>query len=355
VRRNELGKQTQLALFRGHGADAGTHISNSELVDAHDVYLGGADVEFAYNWLNDINDEALLVDAVPTENLQVHDNVITKSRSAISFAGARRGDRHFFFRNLIDLRTPIASHRPRCPGDTAVWQRGHLLKSNGPDGPYDLFHNTVLVAGQEDGAASFTHYRNALGGRRRSFNNIFVAVNDTVMSDKSVAILPRPAFPGPTDGNDYVRVGRATKPAFRVLRSGKRGLPFDDLAALRASDYFTMSKGQYAPGYERNSIEGAPGFRRLGADGAPRSTDDLRVTAGSRAALGGVALPADLRARDTGESGDPRHPGIGRYPPGAAPLRVGVDRRRAFPGAATPGPVPTSGQGCPRPPLPGPR
>jgi hypothetical protein len=353
VRRDELGKQTQLALFRGHGADAGTHIATSELVDAHDVYLGGSDIEFAYNWLNDINDEALLVDDVPTENLKVHDNVITKSLSAISFAGARRGDRHFFFRNLIDLRTPIASHRPRCPGDTAVWKHGHLLKSNGFDGPYDLFHNTVLVADQEDGAASFTHYRNARGERRRSFNNIFVAVNDTLKSDESVALLPRPGFPGPTDGNDYVRVGRATKPAFRVLLDGGDVLDFDDRGALRASDYFTMSKAQYAPGYEHDGIEGAPGFRSFAADGAPRGTDDLRVTAGSPAGRGGVALPVDLRARDSVVSSDPRHPGIGRYPAGAGALRVGVDRRRAFPGSATPGPAPIAGQGCPRRPMPG--
>ena len=52
---------------------------------------------------------------------------------------------------------------------------------------------------------------------RRSFNNIFVAVNPDADSDRTITFLPLPAFPGPTDGNLYFRMGETTGPLFRYL------------------------------------------------------------------------------------------------------------------------------------------
>jgi hypothetical protein len=42
---------------------------------------------------------------------------------------------------------------------------------------------------------------------RRSFNNVFVAVNTVSLREKPISWLPNPTWPAATDGNCYFRTG----------------------------------------------------------------------------------------------------------------------------------------------------
>jgi hypothetical protein len=329
-------------LLLGNPNNTDTEIHHCEFVKAHDLYLIGHNLRFHHNWVHNLNDEGLSVDAVEQDSttfleMQIYQNVIEKTLSSISFAGAHEEGRWSIYRNLIDLRRPTAGYRPRRPGDQEVWRYGHFPKSsnNPPDGPYDLFQNTFLVYAQE-AQASFMHYRTTTGPHaRRSLNNLFLAVNPDAAADRAITFLPSPSFPGPTDGNTYYRIGAATAPLVRYLAYtyngvGYPGGSFATLETLRASPLFTQSQSQYAPGYEANSLEADPQFRRIGADGLFRATDDLRLGDTSPAIGAGVTLPTDLQALDpfAPASGNPD---MGCYPYGSGPLRVGVDGRRSYP------------------------
>lgn len=198
---------------------------------------------------------------------------------------------------------------------------GNTFKSNGEDGPYALFQNTFLVYAQVE-QASYLHRRNLNGSHpRRSFNNIFVAVNPDEHSDKPITLLPSPSFPVQTDGNGYHRIGEATNPRYRYLEYQYDEPPpcplsqdgshtcdqgtFDCLTGcsdpLHGSLLFEQSQSQYAPGYEAHSIESDPQFRTIGADGVFRVTDDLRLrsTSPARAAVLSDFAVADVLHKDT--------------------------------------------------------
>jgi hypothetical protein len=339
---NNLGKQTVRSLTVSGSAASGNTIHHSEFYNAHDLYLGGTDIDFHHNWIHNLNDEGLFLDANQSQNIRIHENVIVKTLSPISFAGGQVAGPFYIYRNLIDVRAPTAGYRPRRPGDTDVWRYGNTFKSNGEDGPYDLFHNTFLVYAQ-GGQASYLHYRNTAAPHlRRSFNNIFVAVNPDADSDRAITFLPGPLFPGPTDGNLYYRKGLATAPLFRYLAYGFQGAafkggsfdclsPFDCPTALHGSQFFFQSQSQYAPGFEANSLEADPQFVSLGADGRFRASDDLRLRSTSPALGAGITLPADLLALDAQVvTPSAFAPDIGAFPLGSGRLAVGVDGRRTY-------------------------
>jgi parallel beta helix pectate lyase-like protein/uncharacterized protein DUF1565 len=352
---NSLGEKTSIALIDGGLNNTGIEMHNCEFLNGHDLYLFGRDVRFHHNWINNLNDEGLFLDKVETRNLHIFQNAITQCLSAISFGGIKLSDKTHIYRNLIDLRRPTAGNRPRFQGDQDVFRFGQLYKSGNKavDGALDLFQNTCLVL-RQDVQASYLHYRETGGTRpRRSFNNIFVAVNPNPESDLSMTFLPPPSFPGPTDGNCYFRIGgHAEKPLLRYLKYEFQDEPFPgrtfaDLEALRgnlkenppASEFFKQSKTQYEPGYEASSIEADPKFRRIGGDGtSPFNSDDFRLQTQSPAKGAGIVLPEDLRVMDTLAPPAPGRPDIGCYQVGKPGLHVGVDGRRHFP-LITPGEI----------------
>jgi Protein of unknown function (DUF1565) len=340
---NNLGKQTMRSLFVPSPLDTDTTIHHCEFHDAHDLYLGGDNVDFHHNWIHDLNDDGLFLDAFGKKKVLVHDNVVLKTLSALSFASDKKGlvedvgGPFYIYRNLIDLRERTAGYRPKVVGDPAVWRYGSAFKSGGEDGPYAVFQNTFLVYGQA-GQASYTHYRNLKGShRRRSFNNIFVSVKPDPESTQAITFVPSPSFPAETDGNSYHRIGQATKPPYRFLPYSFENKDYKDGTfrcldgckteeSLRKGLLFQQSKIQYPPGYEANSIESDPQFQRIGADGIFRKTDDLRLRWRAR----GVTLrDVHLRALDGASPGV--RPDIGVYRLDSGPLRVGVDGRRSYP------------------------
>lgn len=332
---NNLGKQTLRALLLGGNSDIGTEIANCEFLNAHDLYLVGTNLNFHHNWIYNLNDEGIVIDGGLTDNVKIYRNVINKTLSPISFAGTQVGGPRYIYRNLVDVRSPTAGFRPRFTGDKAVWRYGNTFKINPPDGPYDLFQNTFLVYDQE-GQAAYLHFRDTTGiHRRRSLNNIFVAVNPTAGADVAMTFLPPPSFPGTSDGNDYFRMGNAVAPLLRYLTYSFGGVTYS------GRNFQTLEEFRSCPptkplfcqsvNLEAHSISVNPQFRNMGADGVFRATDDLRLADASPALAAGVPLPTDLKPMDpfapaTGA------PDMGCYPRGSAPLRVGVDQRRSFPG-----------------------
>jgi hypothetical protein len=351
---NNLGESTSHSLLFGTQEHSKLAVYNCEFLNGHDLSFFGRGTQFHHNWVHNLNDEALILDADVTVDLHIFQNVITQCLSAISFAGDKTGGQIYVYRNLFDLRRPTAGHRPSLLRDQEVFRFGHFYKSNEKkghkDGPLDFFQNTCLVLRQNE-QVSYSHYHHTRGQHpRRSFNNIFIAVNPDADSDIRFMYLPPPTFPGPTDGNCYFRIGLKTKPPFQVLgytlpddpdnpypgRTFKylESVVESDPEALRPnSDLFKQSKTQYPPGYEANSIEEDPLFSRIAADGTPQSDDDLRLQSNSPARRKGIMLPEqpiNLRVMDPlAPSGT--NPDIGCYQFDQPGLIVGVDGRRHFP------------------------
>jgi hypothetical protein len=354
---NDLAAGTHDFLLAGAANNVDTVIEYCEFVAGHDLALFGQHTTFHHNWVHNLHDDALIVDQAGTTDLQVYQNVITNCLMAISFALERvpsPAESRSVHRNLIDLREPTSSFRPR-PADhlvdgnddtpiDGVYRYGQLYKSNQPDGPMDFFHNTCLVR-RLDGPTGFGLFRAAGPDDqvRRSVNNVFVDVTPliTTSSEYVTAYLPPPNFAGPTDGNCYVQVGPPPRPLLRhkkYVGGPATGAAFDDLAAYRGSPpdflgspHFLASQDLYPPGFERHGVEEKTPFRSLAADGVPQEADDLRLNDASQARDQGI----DPNANDVGIADPFATPGpwhMGCYPPGEiGGLDVGVDGRRRFP------------------------
>jgi hypothetical protein len=316
VRLNTLGKATTNNLFSSRQNASGIQIHHCELVNGHDVSIFGPQMRFHHNWVNNFNDDALFMgsDESDTEEAWIYRNVVTKVLTTLSFASEAPLKQVRIFRNLFDIREPTLGIRPGL-GDGPLRQ-GQFYKSNGLEGPIDLWHNTCLVlnAGAKfvDGLptelnnAGFTHYRafrlgDEVAGARRSLNNIFVAVYPDSGLTKPIAFLPPRSFNGPTDGNIYERVGPedttpdlADEPRFRVTE----GVPaqFADL-----DDYTHV----HDP-WERGGVRADPLFISFdSAGGQPHPDhDDFRPRSktqsqeGSPAKGNAVPMPDDMTAID---------------------------------------------------------
>ena len=198
-------------------------IEYCEFVAGHDLALFGQHTTFHHNWVHNMHDDGLIVDRDGTIGLQVHQNVITNCLMAISFArttDSSLGGSRSVHRNLIDLREPTTSIRPRPDGhlvdgnDDApvdgVYRYGQLYKSNSPDGPMDFFHNTCLVR-RLDGPTGFGLFRGAGEDDkvRRSVDNVFVDVTPSIAEGSGyvTAYLPPPDF-SRADRRQLLRPGR---------------------------------------------------------------------------------------------------------------------------------------------------
>jgi hypothetical protein len=327
-----------LLLGSQSGRDPGTLIEYSEFMNGHDLYLVGTGLRFRHNWIRNLNDEALVLDGYPLFDAHIHDNLIEQSLSGISMAG--QGDQsiggaRYVYRNVFDLREPTAA-RPHNAVDREAWRYGHLFKSNHTDGPIDLFHNTFIVQNQT-GQATYLHLDSRLQIHpRRSFNNIFVAVNADASADTAITYLPDPNVPFATDGNDYFRFGYASKRPYRHLdydcgqpshcpAATYQSLDGPAAPALSQSAYFLHSKSTYTPGFEANGLEVDPQFESFTPE-VPQTTDDFSLSALSPLRRGAVALPGDLAVIDP-YHGTPDAQERGAIPH-AGTLRVGIRGRR---------------------------
>jgi hypothetical protein len=353
---NQLGAMTSTDLLSGASEpnavlDVDTLVDHCEFVDGHDLAVFGQGMRFHHNWIYNMNDEALRLGADTVTDLDVHHNAIMKSLVALNVVtGSAGGPRRIHY-NLIDLREPTAGTRPQPPGhlvdndddkpDDGVFRSGLMYKSEAPDGPMDLFHNTCLVRRRYQADAGFQHYANSLGGLRRSFNNIYIDVEPTPAEPGyATTFLPAPAFHGPTDGNCMCQLGGAIQPLLRHdpydseskhhsknLSSYQAGLTEEGTPC----QHFEDSRDQYPPGFEAEGIDVDPQFRRIDPSGIVQFDDDLRLRAGSLAEQHGVILSDPQVGIDDPSAPPGRRPDIGCFSFDDPGLRVGVDGRRRFP------------------------
>jgi hypothetical protein len=346
---NGVASQTTDTLMSGTATNTATLIEYSEFVNGHDLYLSGSGVRFHHNWVRNLNDDCLFLDApgYGVSDARIYQNVISQCLAAFSMAGEDVGGPKYIYRNVIDLRVPTAGFRPRNAIDRNVWRYGHPFKFRAPDGPFDLFHNTFIVSPQHASdeflQASLLHYRDTPVGapHRRSFNNIFV-VNAFIASDVAVTFLPNPSFQGQTDGNNYFRWGSFAAAPFRIAGycfpaqvpcppgQSRPATQFANLFTLRQSQYFTDSQGVYAPGFEANSLEVDPLFESIAPTGTVGAGDDFRLSIASPLRNAGITLPAELAALDVTVN-PKRNRDIGCCAYRSAPLSVGIDGGRMFP------------------------
>jgi hypothetical protein len=213
VKDNLLGKSTTAPLISTAKPATDIEIHHCEIFNGHDLCMFGHNMRFHHNWINNINDDALFMGSedADTQDALIYRNVITQVLTALSFGSEFPLGQIRIFRNLIDLREPTLGIRPGQRGDNPLRQ-GQFYKSNGLEGKIDWWHNTCLVMNAGTILAGFTHYRafrdeTGDAGRRRSYNNIFVAAYSDSAVTKPIAFLPPGDFSGPTDGNLYERVG----------------------------------------------------------------------------------------------------------------------------------------------------
>lgn len=343
-RQNNLVRKTQRTLLLIGGASRDTEIVRCNFTNGHDVYVGGVRTNFHHNWIDRIQDEALFVSHEDSiEDLRIHENVISRALSGVSFAGRRPGRSRFLYRNVFDLRRPIAGYRPSGANERSVWRYGHLFKSNAPVGPYFFYQNTALVSRQR-GQAAFVQFRPLSRGEgdydRWILNNVFAAY-DVDGPQVAMTFVPHPEYlrqrrPDGTpvfrsNGNLWRPARPSSKlqrqrPMFRCLSliDGTRCRPqrFAHLADLtRQTDYADER-------FEADSVTAAPRFRRMDSRGRPRADDDYRLSPSSAARAAGVRLPPGLP--DPWAPSRSRRPDIGAFQTGQPPLRVGVYGARLY-------------------------
>jgi len=356
------GENTMKTLLEGNKQCQGTKIAFCELVNGHDNFLFGKDVEFSGNWVKNMNDDAIVIDTENSANHRIFGNAIEQCQTAISSGGKSvAGAGTLVYRNLIDLRRPFATSRPRPVGtitstpsadpesdEGAVLATGNVYKSNPPDGPLAIFQNTIVVKDRTI-VSSFNFFRRYKDGdaNRSTYNNIFVAVNTVPDSDLPIGCLPIPNLPAETNGNLYHRAGQYIDGALLRHRAypGRDAGSFASLAELRGDPPFTKSpifadsELTHPPGYEKDGIGSDPRFRGFHpTQTGPAGADDMRLANDSPALQAGVILPDSLRTADGAPPGE--RPDIGFLHYGSPPLAVGVDARRRFPHTSAPPPVP---------------
>ncbi|MFG1621527.1 hypothetical protein [Kribbella sp. NPDC049227] len=332
---NRLGASTGGVLLSSDEGAVRVSVHHCEIVNGHDISVAfGDQMRFHHNWVHNINDDSMIVAGVPgTKDARIYQNVITQCLTALSFAGGGVGQISIF-RNLIDIRRPTLGNRPRSQTEQRSLRHGQFYKDGTDEGPFDLFHNTCIVldpgavgaAREEIVLTAFGHYK-PLGpaGRRRAYNNIFVAVYSRPGEARTIAFLPPSEFPGPTDGNTYHRFGTGPEKKFFVTITGDPD-HFDQYPDL--ADYVQAESPQ-----EQNGQSNDPAFKSLDTPGSPQPGDDLRLKAESTARDSAVPLPDELQEMDIEAGGfwfrPSRDRGCYRHP--AERLRVGVDGRRRFP------------------------
>ena len=340
--RNRLGASTSDVQIAGTARNRHVVVHHCEIINAHDSYIFGQDMEFHHNWIHNLNDDAIALSGEAlTGNAKVYCNVLTQCLTALSFAANETLGPVYLYGNLIDLRLPtlgIRRTRVDSPGTDSL-RRGHFFKDGVDEGIIELFHNTCIVLdpgakvdnpdGLTDaGYAYFIHPEQSLP--RRAFNNILVAVYTDPAHLQPIAFLAPAEFATQSDGNTYFRVpvGPANSTRF-LVRTGTGAASVE----TRYPTLLAYQRGQWPPtgadGYEAKSVVGDPLFNRFDTD-LPQRRADFRLQPDSPARENLAVLPQDLADMYEDATGfQPLHRGC--YPHTGARLQVGVDGRKIFP------------------------
>jgi hypothetical protein len=282
---NLLGKQTMNLLLSSHPAADRTEIDQCEFVNGHDLQLNGANTVFSRNWIRNLDDDGLFV-GKNAANMRITNNVVEQCRMALSVATEdpeSAAGTVYYHRNLVDLRRPTPGQRPHpCPemapsDELEVMDYGRLFKSNPPDPEVNLSHNTVLHVNAEI-VSSFNFFRSYDDlSRRRAYNNIFLAINESEQADLPIAFMPAESDKpkAATEGNCYFRLGLDSSPLLKVRGSA---VEFESMTDLQTSQ-FGINTGFEAHGTGENPNAALLAAReRPGRRGpAPRRRQSLQA------------------------------------------------------------------------------
>jgi hypothetical protein len=344
--RNRLGASTSDVQISGTTRNRRVVVHHCEIINAHDSYIFGQDMEFHHNWIHNLNDDGIALSGeAETSNAKIYCNVMTQCLTALSFAATEALGPVYLYGNLIDIRRPTLGVRRKTAGSpgTDSLRQGHFFKDGVDEGVIELFHNTCVVL--DPGAkgdnpddltdAGYSYFVNlgANSKRRRAFNNILVAVYTDPAHLRPVAFLAPAVFDTQSDGNTYFRipVGPEGSVNFQVRKK------IGD-AVVERGEYATLDayrRDQWPPngagGYEERSALGDPVFNAFDTvTGRPRRGDDLRLRRDSPGRNNVAVMPQALR--DLYRSATGFAPTVrGCYPFSGARLQVGVDGRRIFP------------------------
>jgi Protein of unknown function (DUF1565) len=277
-------------------------IDHSDFTDAHDgLYLGGINVRFHHNRIHGLQDDGLYLSPMYTRysprpvEIHIYQNQFGKCLTALAFGGPElvTRDHVLIYRNVVDLRDPVATGRPSVKQPKAGLSPGKVMGDHGgPPWPrMTIYHNTFVMAGSSRSADMALLGAAHADRPRRLFNNVFL----------HLARLPGLRLPEAdrcqSDGNLYWFPGLnpATAKAFFVR--------------YRNSLAFAASKKVYPDGFTSHSLVADPQFTKAGAK---PGVNDYRPRPGSPLVDAGVELPKEwpdpLRAMDRGK------PDIGALP-----------------------------------------
>ncbi len=322
--RDNLVRKTSRALLWVGGDVQRLEVAYSELAHAHDVYFAGHDSALHHSWIHDIHDEALFLGHTDDSgDLRVHDNLFERFLSGLAGTAKKITGPRYLFRNVFDLREPIAGIRPG--GNVAgVWRYGTPFKSVGRSPTY-FYLNTVLLAraGNQAAAPFFrTLDKDGTAHAARWFAGNVIAVATHAGNDKTLAFVP----------DDSYRAARseAGEPLLRAWGNvwarggGSKALPFACLNVQKgqrcaAKGWRAVADVASATGFEAGSqLVDDAGFVRLGSLERSAANDDLRPGPRSPARGAAQGLPAWLPGVEGATD-------AGAFATGAAPRRIGVD------------------------------
>jgi len=350
------------------GGNEDFELAHSEFTDAHDsVWIGDVkNLRFHHNLLDNVNDDGLFLTAHTDEAgavsggpIYIYQNVLSRCLSSLAFGigsgkQTRTGAGVYVFRNVFDLREPVAYHRPASA--TEPQELGSAGRVWGEHGspiwePLFFYHNTVIT--REPGFRDI--YGAGLAGhaqrtQRRVFNNLFVQLEGPPGQSLPQPLAPAPVAkaPGksttlddlldsPNEAAKRAALAASTKPVTTApsppgplpdfqadanlhwsLKPGADGKDF--LSTFRKSPVFKASQAQYPPGWCAQDRFADPLLNALPPDW--RKPLDVRLRAGSPALDAGIQLPADwpdpLRAQDKGR------PDLGAVPLGIEWWKAGL-------------------------------
>lgn len=284
-------------------------IARCDFGDAHDgVYLGGVNVRFHHNRVHNLQDDGIYLSPMYPRldrkgaDVHLYQNHLSRCLTALAFGGPElvNRDQVWIYRNVIDLREPVATGRPSSANPKGGRSFGQVMGDHGsPPWPaMKIYHNTFVTAEPARGADM------GLLGAVNAERPRFFVNNVLVHQARLPPFRPLP-YPdvGQADGNLY------SSPAV----DKERAAAF--FARYRASAAFERSKQAYPPGFEANSLV---------ADPLLAGPADYRPLKGSPAINAGVdvpdAWPDPLRRADAGKAD------VGALPLGTEILKAG--RRR---------------------------
>lgn len=292
-------------------------IGYSAWTDAHDgLYLGGINVKFHHNLVENMQDDGIYVSQVYPRHLfarswptiHIGQNVFRQVNMPIAHGAGYVSQENesvvYIYRNVFDQRRPLNYGRPTTEKSDVRFWTGLVMADHGspPWAAMNIYHNTMISGARQRHAHMSTINAPHPDRPRRVFNNIFFHI-------ASMPNYPKidPEKNVHADANLFWSPGLDEKQQAGFF------------ARFRRSPQYEQSKAVYEPGFGSNALVADPMFVKMEADGT--IINDYRLQRDSTAINAGITIPADWP--DPLRDADADGPDIGALPLGATMFHVG--------------------------------